>query len=130
MTTAAEREKFDSILERWIGALPLGVRELLDETPIIVEDEPSRAILEEMNIDARPGQADLCGLHSGVPLDERTLLGGDTDPGRIYLFRGPILRLANWEPEQIERQIQITLLHELGHHFGLDEEELKALGYD
>ncbi len=130
MTSVNEREQFDQYLEKLIAALPPDVRELLEEVPLIVEDEPSPKLLKEMGIEVRLGESDLCGLHSGVPLDERSVMSQSEGLEQIYLFRGPIFRLADWRPKGVEKQIRITLLHELAHRFGFDEEELKALGYD
>lgn len=129
MTSANERTHFDRILEEVLLELSEEVHELLEEAPIIVEDEPSAEILRDFGIEARRGEGDLCGLHSGVPLDERSFFDGSAAPTAIYLFRGPILRLAESE-EDLARQIRITLLHEVGHYFGFSEEKLRELGYD
>jgi predicted Zn-dependent protease with MMP-like domain len=130
MTSAREREEFDILFEEVLGRLPPEAAELLEEIPVILEDEPSRELLAELGLEARPGEADLCGLHSGLPMNERSVLDPAAPPTSIYLFRGPILRLAGWKPRALARQIRITLLHEIGHVFGFSEEKLKALGYD
>lgn len=130
MTSAKERSQFDDYLEAVLEGLPPEVSELLDEVPVIVEDEPSRELLAEMGIEAKPGEADLCGLHWGTPMSEQSVFEGGAVPGRIYLFRGPILRLSEWDPDELMEQIRITLLHEIGHLFGLDEDELTELGYE
>jgi predicted Zn-dependent protease with MMP-like domain len=80
-----------------------------------------------MDIDRR--QSDLCGLHWGIPLTARSVEHSATFPDRMMLFRGPILRVAGRRRQDLEEQIRITLLHEIGHHFGLDEDDLAALGY-
>ena len=122
------RAEFDDRLEAILAELPADIRALVDAVSIIVEDEPSAEILREMGIpvDEEP---DLCGLHGGVPLSERSVLDPEFEPEIVYLFRGPILRLAGPRPNEQTRQIRITLLHELGHHFGLSEERLEELGY-
>ena len=134
MTSRAERDRFDELFEQVLDELPEEIQELLDELPIVLEDEPSREVLAEMGIEARPGEADLCGLHSALPLPESRAItsggSGPAYPGPIFLFRGPILRLAGWEPEALEHEIRTTLLHELGHHMGWDEEMLEKLGYE
>ncbi|HEX4925268.1 MAG TPA: metallopeptidase family protein [Bdellovibrionales bacterium] len=122
--------EFDSILEEIIAGLPADVRALLEEIPVIVADEPSKAILEDLGIETEDDDADLCGLYSGVPLNERSVFAPIETPVSIHLFRGPIERLAGASRKSLRRQIRITLLHELGHHFGFDEEKLKALGYE
>jgi predicted Zn-dependent protease with MMP-like domain len=79
----------------------------------------------------------LCGLHWGVPLTQRSVESAAHLPDQIMLFRGPIMRLASVsstgrtrrDRRELEGQIRITLLHEIGHHFGMNEEDLAELGY-
>jgi predicted Zn-dependent protease with MMP-like domain len=129
----SRREQFDQLLEAILDALPEHLLELLEEVPLIVEDEPSSLLLQEMGIDR--SSEDLCGLHWGVALTDRSVYASAGMPDRIMLFRGPIIRLAQATHdrgdfrESLRRQIHITLLHEIGHHFGLDEDDLTALGY-
>lgn len=130
MTSAAERENFDAIFERVHDRLPDEVLDLLEEVPIVIEDEPTRDILASLGLEARPGDSDLCGLHSGVSLREQSVLETNLAPTQIYLFRGPLLRLVAWDLKKLEKEIHITLLHEIGHLFGMTEEDLEALGYD
>jgi predicted Zn-dependent protease with MMP-like domain len=122
MLDPEKREEFDRYLEEIIDELPPDVRALLEEISLVVDDEPS---LEDA------GESDICGFHSGIPLSSRSILDGDhPEPELIRLFRGPIFRLAGEKKGELRNQIRITLLHELGHHFGLSEERLKELGYD
>ena len=130
MLDADERNRFDALLESVLAELPAAIRDLLEETPLIVEDAPDEALLLEVGLD--PQEDDLCGLHSGVPLTERSVEGGDLGPQLIHLFRAGIIDHAGgWDEgdEPVRREIRITLLHEIGHHFGLDEEDLEELGY-
>ena len=130
------RRVFDMILDREVEMLPDRVAAVMEEMPLIVEDEPSAQLLESMGMDAADG--DLCGLHEAVPMTERGVDDTGMMPGRMMLFRGPIVRLANYRvvggvevnASELHRQVHITLLHEIGHHFGLDEDDLAALGYD
>lgn len=110
--------------------LPPEFRDELKTLPVLVEDEPPPHLLEEFGIDPQSRDSDLCGLHWGVPLDERSVSESSFEPNALFLFRGPIFRLADGDPAELEEQIWITLLHELGHHFGLSEEDLEELGYD
>lgn len=123
-----QRKKFDALLEELLEELPAFVRDQLDDTPVIVEDEPDREILKEMGL-PRGKTSDLCGLHSGIPLTDRTPSVASPYGSTIHLFRGPIFRLADGNEEELKSQIRITLLHELGHHFGFSEEELEEMGY-
>ncbi len=134
MLTPRQRRIFDDLLDRIMHELPDQLHELMEEVPLIVEDEPSDQLIEEMEMD--PGE-DLCGLHWGVPLTERSVQQSGELPDRMMLFRGPIIRLAGWRGRrddqataELAEQIRITLLHEIGHHFGLDEDDLARLGYE
>ena len=78
--------------------------------------------------DEHPEDPDLFGLYEGIPLPERGDMAGEL-PDRITIFRLP-LEDEFRDPAELEREIRITVLHELGHYFGLDEERLGDLGYD
>ncbi len=128
-----------------IGGLPGRLHELLEEVPLIVEDEPGEALLADLFGDQ--GGGDLCGLHWGTALTDRSVQASADLPDRMMLFRGPIMRLAGFQGGrggggdggpgvrrgrglvELRRQVKITLLHEIGHHFGLDEDDLAELGY-
>ena len=127
--------------------LPEHLHALLEEVPVVVEDRPSRKLLREMELD--PDEDDLCGLHTGVALTNRSVEHSGNLPDQITLFRNAIIEMAGLrdlpdesdlsaeelkEAEQdviaeLEHQIRVTLLHEMGHHFGLDEDDLDAMGY-
>jgi predicted Zn-dependent protease with MMP-like domain len=135
----SERERFDALVEEVLASLPESVRRLLDEAPVVLEDRPSRAMLRELGID--PSEDDLCGLHTGIPLTQRSVSDHGILPDVIHLFReGIVDQAGGWEEgedaegpyggvERIREEIRITLLHEIGHHFGLDEDDLERLGY-
>lgn len=143
MISNRDRRLFDEVLDQTIADLPPQLHELLEEVPLIVEDEPSRALLEDLLEDGADGGGDLCGLHWGTALTERSVEAGADMPGvpdTMMLFRGPIMRLSGYHGKgpgvggkrglaELRRQIKITLLHEVGHHFGLDEDDLNELGY-
>ena len=90
---------------------------------IIVEDEPSRALLREMGV--APGDT-LFGLYQGVPLTERGWDRGNTLPDRILIFQGPHEREA-CDDEDLVSSVAETLIHEIGHYFGLDEDTIMAI---
>ena len=129
------------MLEEVLASLPPRLHELLEEAPVIVEDHPSAKLLKELGIDDE--EESLCGLHSGTPLTERSVGQSPELPETIHLFREGIVEQAGgWRPyrdewgewqggdETVTEEIRITLLHEIGHHFGLGEEELAELGYE
>ena len=134
MTPRHQRE-FDEVLQRVIDSLPAHIAQLLDEVPVIVQDRPSPDQLRDLGID--PADEDevlsLCGLHSGISNTDRSV-DATQMPSDIHLFREGILELVGgWDVPEVrkllEEEIRITLLHEIGHQFGLDEDDLDRLGY-
>lgn len=142
-----ERERFDALLQDVIDELPARIHALLDEVPLVVLDRPTdemvRSLRQEGTLGPEDDPGELCGLHTGVAITERSVEdpGGwgpwgmdGSGPEQIHLFRSGIIDLAGgWgEPhadENVYEEIRITVLHEIGHHFGLDEEDLDELGY-
>jgi predicted Zn-dependent protease with MMP-like domain len=125
------REYFDSTLEHVIRDLPERARDMLQGIPMYVEDYPSRAIMRKLRIRHR---RDLCGLYTGIPLTKRSVEQSGYLSEAIYLFREGILQHAlrgdgSIDDRVLAREIRVTVLHELGHHHGLDEDELRSLGY-
>ena len=134
-----ERERFDELFEEVLAELPEGIHRLLEECPLVLEDRPSLAIREELGMTNDEDDI-LCGLHTGVPLTERSVERPDVSDV-VHIFREGVVDMAGgWEEgeddegpfggeERIRKEIRITILHELGHHFGLDEDDLDKLGY-
>jgi predicted Zn-dependent protease with MMP-like domain len=125
-----ERKRFDKLIERVVAALPAPIRGLLDETPLIVEDLPDPQVAQELGLS---DDEILCGLHSGTPLTQRSFGEGHDHPEVIHLYREGVLEEAGgWEAGDaaVEEEIRVTILHEIGHHFGLEEDDLEELGYD
>lgn len=125
------RDFFDQLVEQELDDLPPDLQALLDETPLLVEDRPSAKIIAEMGL-AHPDE--LCGLYHGIPRTSQSVEIPHQLPEYVLLYREGICRLAGVRhpkdnPEELRRQIHITLLHEIGHHFGLDEDDLDELGY-
>lgn len=118
-------DEFDVCLEEAMDLLPEKFRQVLADVPIIVEDEPTDEILEGLEDPIEDDE--LLGLHAGSPAEEADLTGAE--PSRIYLFRGPLLRSAR-NRRELAHEIRVTLLHEIGHHLGLEEADLERLGYD
>ena len=125
------RNYFDEQLEVVLGQLPDQVHTLLDKVPLVVEDYPSQQVLHKMGIRKREH---LCGLYTGIPLTRRQVEAGGVLSDVIHLYREGVLNLSR-DPQgaidqhELQRQIRITVLHELGHHHGLSEEDLEELGY-
>lgn len=129
---AQERERFDALLEEVLEMLPEHIRRRLDDVPLIVDDRPTPAMLKSMGMG--PDES-LCGLHTGVPLTERSVEHSGVLPEDIRIFREGIVETAGgWDQEDADDwvfdEIWVTVLHEIGHHFGLDEKDLEDLGYE
>ena len=126
------RDFFDEKLEEVLATLPQRVHDLLDEVPLHVEDYPAEETLREMGIRDR---SHLCGLFTGVPINEHSHNMPPMMPNAVTIYREGIISLAGdiagqLTEEELKRQIRITVLHELGHHHGLNEDDLEELGYD
>ncbi|MEO0586386.1 MAG: metallopeptidase family protein [Planctomycetota bacterium] len=134
MVTAAQRRLFDRLLDELVEVLPEPIVELFDETPLIVEDEPDEQTKQEV---LGPDGDDLLGVFTGAAITEKSVEDSGHAPDQINVYRGPLIRLANDDAaeagmtfdEALYEQIRVTVLHEVGHHFGLDEDDLDALGY-
>lgn len=125
------RTIFDDELERVLAELPPQAKKLLDDVPLVVEDYPSREVMQRTGVRHR---AALCGLYTGVPLIHRSIEHSGIPSDVVHIYREGILnqatsRRGEISAERLHRQIRITILHELGHHHGMTEKELRALGY-
>jgi predicted Zn-dependent protease with MMP-like domain len=118
-----ERAQFERLVAEALGDIPGRFRRAMQNIAIVVEDEPSRELLREMEID--PPDT-LFGLYQGVPLTERHWAYGNALPDRILLFQGPHEREAA-DQEDLIVSIAETLIHEIGHYFGLSEEEIEEI---
>jgi predicted Zn-dependent protease with MMP-like domain len=128
-----ETERFEELVDEALENFPEEWAERLDNVDVVVEDWPSRRTLRDMGI--RHGT--LLGLYQGVPQTQRNTSYGAVMPDRIVLYREPILDEAdatcpeNGDFETTVRQVvRKTVLHEIGHHFGLSDEDLRRLRYD
>jgi predicted Zn-dependent protease with MMP-like domain len=106
---------FEDHVRAALDELPPNLASALNNIVVVVEDE-------------NPDDADLFGLYHGVPLPERGDVAG-LPPDTISIYRVP-LEDSFPDPEELRDEIRITVLHELAHHFGIDEDRLAELGYD
>ena len=109
-------EEFESLVEKALEDLPEEFAELLDNVVVMVEEEPDPADLEE------PGE-ELFGLYVGTNLLERDTFYSGALPDRILIYRGPILRHCATRREVIH-EVRDTVIHELGHYFGMEEDQM------
>ena len=107
---------FDEHVRRALDSLPPDLARGLENVAVVVEDE-------------NPDDPDLFGLYEGVPLPERGDWAGAL-PDRIRIFRLPLVDEFGDDPERLEDEIRVTVLHELAHYFGIDEDRLEELGWD
>ena len=123
---ASRHAPFAALVDRAVAGIPSPFRNALDEIAIVIADEPTADQLHENGL---PSDDTLYGLYEGVPLDE---WGGASVPvpTRIILFRLP-LESDFPDPDDLADEVRITILHELAHHLGIDDEDhLAELGID
>jgi len=130
-----DRDRFEALIEEALADLPPPFAARLENIGVEVRARPSLRTLREMGL----GREDtLLGLYQGVPHPERTHDYGNVMPDRIIIYREPILDEAEMVVEEeggdyedaICRVVRETVLHEIGHHFGLSDDDLERLEYD
>jgi predicted Zn-dependent protease with MMP-like domain len=109
---------FEQLVEQALGELPQRFATLLENVAIVVEEEPTGEDLDVLDEDAN----ELLGIYRGVPITERSY-DSMRLPDQIAIFRGPILRVARSRGDAMH-EIRDTVIHELGHYFGLDDDEM------
>jgi predicted Zn-dependent protease with MMP-like domain len=117
------REAFEQLVAGALATIPRRFRDAMKNLAIVVEDEPSREILEDMEVEPTDT---LLGLYQGTPLTERSWDYGNSLPDRILLFQGPLERESEGEDDLVVT-IAETLIHEIGHYFGLSEEQIEEI---
>ena len=117
MPIEMERPQFEALVDRALDGVPDELASLVHNVVVLVEDEPP---------EGEPH--DLLGLYEGVALTERDSTLAVQLPDRIFIFRNPLLDLCSSEAELVE-EVRITVVHEIAHHFGIDDARLHDLGY-
>jgi predicted Zn-dependent protease with MMP-like domain len=120
----SNRAYFEQLVSEAIDSLPDEVLGWLDNVAIVIGGWPTPRQLSDAGLS--PGDL-LFGLYVGVPKTNRGVTYGETIPDKIVIFQGPIEHVCR-TPAQIRTQVRRTVLHEIGHHFGLDEDDLRAAG--
>ena len=116
MPVRMDRERFEELVGEALDAVPSQLLGLLDNVVILVEDDPPA------------GEPDLLGLYEGYALTERGWDYSGVLPDRILIFRNPILRICA-DAEEVVDEISVTVVHEIAHHFGIDDRRLHELGW-
>lgn len=109
-------EEFERMVGEELDALPDEMVDGIDNVAFLIEDRPE------------DGSLRLLGLYSGIDLTRRGTYGFGEMPDRITLFREPLLSVCG-DLDQLRRQVHVTLVHEIGHYYGLDDDELHRLGW-
>ncbi len=115
---------FEQLVDDALSSLPDEIATWLDNVAIIIAEWPSPEQLAQASV---PPGGTLFGLYVGVPKTRRGFTYGETVPDKIVIFRQPIQRICR-TPAQIRAQVRRTVLHEVGHHFGLNESQLRSAG--
>jgi predicted Zn-dependent protease with MMP-like domain len=118
-----DRNAFEQLVAEALQSIPRRFRKAMKNIAIVVEDEPGQDLLDDMEIE--PPDT-LLGLYQGIPLTERTSNYGNVLPDRVLIFQGPHERAAEDEDDLVVA-IGETLIHEIGHYFGLSEEEIEEI---
>ncbi len=114
------REQFHELVQDAIDGIPRRFARAIHNVAIVIEDEPSDDLLDDMDVE---DDGTLFGHYEGTPLTERSGYG-NTLPDRITLFKGPIERECEGDEDEVFVEIGLTLIHELGHYFGMDEHQI------
>lgn len=123
MADAADDIDFESLVSETLDSLPAEIAAQVENVDVVVEDEPPPHVLAEL----APGTS-LFGLYHGIPLTKRGSGYGNVLPDKISIYRGPIIRY--WRrPDAIRNQVRRTVIHEIGHYFGMPEDRLHELGW-
>ena len=109
-------EEFEELVADALDGVPPELTELMHNVAVFVEEEPP------------PEDPDLLGLYEGTPLTERDGWYSGVLPDRILIFRGPTLRMCSSREEVVD-EVRVTVVHEIAHHFGIDDERLHELGW-
>lgn len=119
------RAEFERVVSEALDSLPKRFADLVHNVVIAVEDEPTDEDLEgiELDDDDEDGDAEILGIYRGVALTDRSYDDAPLLPDEIAIFRGPINRTTSTRSEAV-REVRETVIHELGHYFGLGDEEM------
>ena len=107
---------FDELVAEALDRIPEPLAALMDNVVVLVEQEPP------------PEEGDVLGLYVGTPLTERDSGYTFRPPDQVFVYRGPLLRLCQ-DAEELADEIGITVVHEIAHHFGIDDEQLHEWGW-
>ncbi len=125
MAHHVSKARFEELVEKALAELPEQFARFLEEVPLEIRRRPTVKQLERLGLEE---DQLLLGLYDGLPLTERSVEHSGVRPAVIYIFQEDVEIASDSENELIE-QVRTTVLHEIGHHFGMDEDDLDELGY-
>lgn len=109
-------DQFDDLVADALDQVPEQLAALMDNVVVLVEEEPPA------------DDPDLLGLYVGTPLTERDSTYTFQAPDQVFVYRGPLLRMCH-DLDELAEEIEITVVHEIAHHFGIDDDQLHAWGW-
>jgi predicted Zn-dependent protease with MMP-like domain len=121
-----DRTRFEALVAEALDEIPEPFQAYVARVAFVIEDEPSTALLRDLDMD--PRRDTLFGLYEGTPVGERSFDETALLPDRITIFYRPLVR-AFRTPGAIRREIRKTVIHELGHCFGLEDDAIESEGY-
>lgn len=125
MAHHVSKADFERLVERALAELPAQFARVIEEVPIEIRTRPTRRELRSVGLEEN---GLLLGLYRGRPRTVRSVEDSGTMPDVIYIFQEDV-ELACDSEEELVTQVRTTVLHEIGHHFGMSEEDLDELGY-
>ena len=108
--------EFDDLVAEALDRIPPALATLMDNVVVLVEDEPPQE------------QSGVLGLYVGTPLTDRDSGYTFRPPDQVFVYRGPLLRMCR-DAEQLAHEVRVTVVHEIAHHFGIDDEHLHEWGW-
>lgn len=126
--SALSLQEFEEAVADGLDLIPEDLAEAMDNVVVLVQEEPDADMLREEDYDEQ-GLPTLLGLYDGTPLTQRDDSWSLALPDRILVFRGPLQRWCTTREELVD-QIAVTVIHEVAHHFGIDDARLHELGWD
>jgi len=120
------RKEFEETVVSALKGLPVPLKKKMKNIDVVVEDEAPPDLLSEMGLRS---PFDLLGLYQGIPLDQRGYFYGNVLPDKITLYQSAIESASRTE-EEVKERIQETVIHEVGHYFGLSDEQLRELEHE
>ena len=125
-SSLVDKNEIRKEIARVLDKLPRQFRKQLHNVEVVIEKRPGEELFLDAGLD--PEYDTLYGLYQGVPLPDRSSLYPPIFPDKITIFSEPLLRDFP-DPDELREQIRITVLHEIAHYFGFDDDEIDKLGY-